>query len=237
MDKQSHYRDRVKFTRKMKKTHTILSPSMAPIHFKILKPILLRQGFKIEIMDAEGPEVLQLALKYLHNDMCYPSMLTTGQMLATVMSGKYDPDKSSNYLINGRQLVSLSKKDDGHWGRVEISLSGEKDSTFMNVIYVTDKGQTKDAPAIEHIEANGVEGSTFGDVSAVFMTSRERVSSAVSFSVKGSGDMKYYVSGVAAGKWSVSVGGKDYGTVTATEEGGFLNFTAPAGSVTLTPAK
>lgn len=93
MEKNSHYRDRIKFTLKMKKDYTILSPSMAPIHFKILKPILQRQGFKIEIMENDGPEVLQLALKYLHNDMCYPSMLTTGQMLATIMSGKYDPNK------------------------------------------------------------------------------------------------------------------------------------------------
>ena len=89
----SHYKPRVKFTRKMKKEYTILSPSMAPIHFKILKPILQRAGYKIEIMDNEGPEVLSLALKYLHNDMCYPAMLTTGQMLATITSGKYDPDK------------------------------------------------------------------------------------------------------------------------------------------------
>ena len=93
MNKSAHYRDRIKFTRKMKKDYTILSPSMAPIHFKILKPILQREGYKIEIMENEGPEVLQLALKYLHNDMCYPSMLTTGQMLATMKSGKYDPDK------------------------------------------------------------------------------------------------------------------------------------------------
>ena len=77
----------------MKKDYTILSPSMAPIHFKILKPILQREGYKIEIMENEGPEVLQLALKYLHNDMCYPAMLTTGQMLATMKSGKYDPHK------------------------------------------------------------------------------------------------------------------------------------------------
>ena len=90
---QGHYRERVKFTRKMKKDYTILSPSMAPIHFKILKPILQREGYKIEIMENEVPEVLQLALKYLHNDMCYPSMLTTGQMLSTMKSGKYDPDK------------------------------------------------------------------------------------------------------------------------------------------------
>ncbi len=93
MIKDSHYRERVKFIRKMKKDYTILSPAMAPIHFKILKPILQRQGYKIEIMQNEGPEVLQLALKYLHNDMCYPAMLTTGQMLATMKSGEYDPDK------------------------------------------------------------------------------------------------------------------------------------------------
>lgn len=93
MKKISHYRERVKFTLKMKKDYTILSPSMAPIHFKLLRPVFQRQGFKVDIMENEGPEVLQLALKYLHNDLCYPSMLTTGQMLATMRSGKYDPDK------------------------------------------------------------------------------------------------------------------------------------------------
>ena len=93
MENNSHYRDRVRFTRKMKKDYTILTPSMAPIHFKILRPILQRQGYSIDIMENDGPEVLQLALKYLHNDMCYPSMLTTGQMLATMKSGKYDPNK------------------------------------------------------------------------------------------------------------------------------------------------
>ncbi|MBR6514643.1 MAG: 2-hydroxyacyl-CoA dehydratase [Clostridia bacterium] len=93
MEKRSHHRDRIKFSLKMKKEYTILTPSMAPIHFKILRPILLRQGFNVDIIDAEGPEVLQLALKYLHNDMCYPAMLTTGQMLAAITSGKYDPDK------------------------------------------------------------------------------------------------------------------------------------------------
>ncbi len=93
MKQQGHYRERVKFTRKMKKDYTILTPSMAPIHFKILRPILQREGYSIDIMENDGPEVLQMALKYVNNDMCYPAMLTTGQMLATMKSGKYDPDK------------------------------------------------------------------------------------------------------------------------------------------------
>ena len=82
MKENGHYRERVKFTRKMKKEYTILTPSMAPIHFKILRPILQREGYKIDIMENDGPEVLALAQKYLHNDMCYPSMLTTGQIAA-----------------------------------------------------------------------------------------------------------------------------------------------------------
>ena len=93
MSENSHYNPRVKFTRKMKKDYTILTPSMAPIHFKILRPILQREGYSIDIMENTGPEVLQMALKYVNNDMCYPAMLTTGQMLATMKSGKYDPDK------------------------------------------------------------------------------------------------------------------------------------------------
>ena len=151
-------------------------------------------------------------------------------------NGQYDPDKSTNYLVNGKQLISNSKKDDGHWGRIEISLTGSAHNTFMNVIYVTDKGQSKDAPVITAIKADGVEGSTFGNVAAVFMTSRERVGTAVSFTASGDGEMKYYISGVSAGAWKISVGGKDCGTATATEEGGLLVFTAPSGSVTLTPA-
>ena len=67
------------------------------------------------------------------------------------------------------------------------------------------------------------------------MTSATRRSTAFSFSVTRSGDVTYYVSGVKAGDWTISVGGKTE-TVTATEDGGLLVFTAPAGSVTLTPA-
>ena len=93
MSENTHYTPRVKFTRKMKKDYTILTPSMAPIHFKILRPILQREGYSIDIMETTEPEVLQMALKYVNNDMCYPAMLTTGQMLATMKSGKYDPNK------------------------------------------------------------------------------------------------------------------------------------------------
>ena len=150
-------------------------------------------------------------------------------------SGKYDAKTSSNYLIGGTQVYDSTLKDDGAWGRVEI-VSTEKATKMMNVIYVTDAGQTKTAPAISGISGTNVQGGVFGNVAAVFMTSRTRVTTAQSFTVSGSGTMEYYVSGVAAGTWTVSVGGTTK-TVTATEDGGLLVFTAPAGTVTITPAK
>lgn len=89
----SHYKERVHFTPKMKKDYTILIPEMAPLHFSLIQPILGRQGYKIELMGAEGPEVLQKGLQTVHNDICYPALLITGQMLTAIESGKYDPHK------------------------------------------------------------------------------------------------------------------------------------------------
>lgn len=89
----THYKERVKFTLKMKKDYTILIPEMAPLHFRLIEPILSRQGFHIDLMGAEGPDVLQKGLKYVHNDICYPALLITGQMLTAMESGKYDPNK------------------------------------------------------------------------------------------------------------------------------------------------
>lgn len=88
-----HYKPYTKFTKKMKKDYTILSPMMCPIHFALLKPVMRRQGFNVELMENEGPDVIEKGLKYVHNDICYPCSLITGQMLATMESGKYDPDK------------------------------------------------------------------------------------------------------------------------------------------------
>ena len=88
-----HFVKKLMFSKKMKKDYTILSPMMCPIHFRLLQPVFQRVGYKVDIMENEGPDVIQKGLKYVHNDICYPCSLITGQMLATMESGKYDPDK------------------------------------------------------------------------------------------------------------------------------------------------
>jgi|GEM_PF-1331182 len=151
-------------------------------------------------------------------------------------SGKYDVENSKNYLINGYQIIPLDRGNDGNWGRVEVSVSGEKKSTFMHAMYVTDKDGTAKAPTVEKIVASGIEGAVIGNVAAVFRDSTKRALHSVSFATLGEGELKYYVAGLFEGTWNLTVGGKDHGTVTA-GEGGMAVFTAPRGEVVLTPGE
>ena len=156
--------------------------------------------------------------------------------------GSYDCVNSKNYLVNGSQLLpyygyEYGYEDDGHWGRIEIvSTAKSAAATFMNVLYVTDKGNDKSVEIKKVTQANGVEGAVFDEkIAVIFATDRNGATEEISCRVVGEDEVSYYVSGVAAGQWKVTVGGKDYGTYTATEEGRLLTFTAPSGSIVITP--
>ena len=154
-------------------------------------------------------------------------------------TGKYDASKSNNYLVNGKQVSPNDiTRDDGHWGRVEIIFaSGSTNASFMNVIYVTDKGNKSSASVESITEATGLQGGVFMDSFAgLFATSRERATTELSCTVTGGESVSYYVSGVAAGEWQITVDGNTVGSCTATEEGGLLVFTAPAGRLVISPA-
>lgn len=87
-----------KFTPEMKQTHTILVPTMAPIHFAMLKSALECEGYKIRLLTEGGSEVAQEGLKYVHNDTCYPALLVIGQFISALKSGKYNPDTTALLL-------------------------------------------------------------------------------------------------------------------------------------------
>ena len=83
------------FTKEMKKTHTILVPNMLPVHFSLIKSIMEQEGYKVHILDNEGPEIVDAGLKYVHNDMCYPAIIVIGQMIDALNSGKFDVNKTA----------------------------------------------------------------------------------------------------------------------------------------------
>ncbi len=85
---------RPQFTEKMKEEgYTILAPQMAPYHFELLVPIFKRNGYNVELLPSVDHGAVDAGLKYVNNDICYPSILVTGQIMEAVMSGKYDTDK------------------------------------------------------------------------------------------------------------------------------------------------
>lgn len=84
---------KVPFTKEMKETHTILVPTMLPIHFRFLVNILHLHGYKAELLDNSGKGIVDEGLKNVHNDTCYPALLVIGQMIDALKSGKWDLDK------------------------------------------------------------------------------------------------------------------------------------------------
>ena len=83
------------FTKDMKKDYTILIPQMAPIHFELLESAMKSEGYKVELLRTCTNHTVETGLKYVNNDACYPSILTTGQMIEALESGKYDLNRTA----------------------------------------------------------------------------------------------------------------------------------------------
>ena len=86
---------KVIFTKDMKKDYTILIPQMAPIHFELLESAMKSEGYKVELLRTCTNHTVETGLKYVNNDACYPSILTTGQMIEALESGKYDLNRTA----------------------------------------------------------------------------------------------------------------------------------------------
>ena len=83
------------FTKDMRKDYTILIPQMAPIHFELLETAVKSSGYNVELLRNCTQKTVEIGLKYVNNDACYPSILTTGQMIEALQSGKYDLNKTA----------------------------------------------------------------------------------------------------------------------------------------------
>ncbi len=87
--------NRKPFTEEMKEQYTVLFPQMAPIHFEFLEPILKSEGYKAKLLRECTPHTIETGLKYVNNDACYPSIITTGQFIEALESGEYDVNKTA----------------------------------------------------------------------------------------------------------------------------------------------
>ncbi|TCL59993.1 putative CoA-substrate-specific enzyme activase [Kineothrix alysoides] len=84
---------KVPFTEEMREEYTILCPQMSPIHFEILEPAFRSCGYNFEVLSNDNKHAVDVGLKYVNNDACYPSLMVVGQIMDALLSGKYDLNK------------------------------------------------------------------------------------------------------------------------------------------------
>lgn len=87
--------NKIPFTKKMKKTHTILCPQMAPIQFEFLEAAMQASGYNLKVLRHCDAQTVETGLKYVNNDACYPSLLVIGQLIEALESGQYDLNNTS----------------------------------------------------------------------------------------------------------------------------------------------
>lgn len=86
--------DRVIFTEEMRdQGYTILAPQMSPLHFDMFSPALKACGYTLKVLENDNRHSVDVGLKYVNNDACYPSLCVVGQLMDAVLSGEYDTDK------------------------------------------------------------------------------------------------------------------------------------------------
>ena len=84
---------RTEFTKEMYNAgYTILAPQMSPIHFDILEPVFAKYGYNMVVLDNDNRSAIDVGLKFVNNDACFPSITVVGQIMDAVLSGKYDTD-------------------------------------------------------------------------------------------------------------------------------------------------
>lgn len=92
-------KQRAYFSKDCQKTHTILAPQMSPRHFDFIQHACQKAGLNVIIPPMPTQEDIDLGLRYINNDMCYPAIIVIGQLLKALKSGNYDVNNTSIMLF------------------------------------------------------------------------------------------------------------------------------------------
>ena len=138
---------RAEFTKEMfNEGYTILAPQMSPIHFDLIEPLFKKHGYNIELLRNDNRSAIDVGLKYVNNDACFPSITVVGQIMSAVLSGKYNTDKlaiimtqtggccrASNYI--GFIRRALDKVGLSHIPVISLNMNGMETNEGFNLGY------------------------------------------------------------------------------------------------------
>ena len=153
--------EKISFTKQMRKEYTILCPQMSPFHFRIFEAAFKASGYNLEVLPNDNKHAVDVGLKYVNNDACYPSLMVVGQIMDALLSGKYDLNKTavimsqtgggcraSNYIAFIRR--ALKKAGMEQIPVISLNLSGLESNPGFKLTL----------PLIKRI----VYGAVFGDI-------------------------------------------------------------------------
>ena len=136
--------EKVSFTKEMRENYTILCPQMSPIHFELMESAFKASGYNIEVLPNDNKQAVDVGLKYVNNDACYPSLMVVGQIMEAILSGKYDTHKiaviisqtgggcrASNYI--GFIRRALKKAGYEYIPVISINLSGLEENPGFKI--------------------------------------------------------------------------------------------------------
>lgn len=153
--------DKTIFTKEMRQEYTILCPQMSPIHFELLEPAFNASGYRLQVLPNDNKRAVDVGLKYVNNDACYPSLMVVGQIMDAILSGKYDTDKiaviisqtgggcrASNYI--GFIRRALKKAGYSNIPVISVNLSGLEENPGFKLT--------------PNLILRGIYGVIFGDI-------------------------------------------------------------------------
>ena len=85
------------FTDKDRK-RTLIAPYFSPFYSMLIPAAFRPLGYKVDVLPPQDSESIELGLKNINNDICYPAVLIAGDIIKAFKSGKYDPENTSVIL-------------------------------------------------------------------------------------------------------------------------------------------
>ncbi|MEI6101788.1 MAG: 2-hydroxyglutaryl-CoA dehydratase, partial [Eubacteriales bacterium] len=95
---KGHTYQRKMFTKEMRVKHTLVCPQMAPIHWQFLPDAFNPTGYNFAVIKEVTKEDIDVGLKYVNNDACFPTIIVVGQIVNAFIKGHLDPDNTSVML-------------------------------------------------------------------------------------------------------------------------------------------
>ncbi len=187
----------------------------------------------------EEPTIVGNTATFARTKNSYNGRLVNETLLPADATIKKVGGTGKEYLVGDTNYPPQSKHSDGvdesgKW-RIEVSPdAANAEDYFLNVIQVSDNDNSivpLDATMYEDDKFYGVR---IKDKAAYFTKATEKLSETFMISATGEGTLEYTLCGLAAGTWQISDGSKVVAEKQVTDTGAVLNFTAEAGTYSIT---